>query len=160
VKTLHRAQPIGRPVGRDKRYSRTMTLVEERVVLLEARSFGEAIRRGEAEARRYARRCRHRNPYGQQVRSRYLGYCDVYVFDDLAGAGTEVFSTTEVVPRGLSDQAVLRRVIGRKESLRAFRSRRNILDIAFNAPAPGVALTRKERVFVERRGTLKRRADA
>src|SRR5215470_16323813 len=150
VKTLHRTQPTGQPVGRDKLYSKTMTLVEERVVILEARSFREAIRKGEAEARKYARRCRRRNPYGQQVRSRYLGYCDVYVFDELAGGGTEVFSTTEVVPRGLSDRAVLRRVIGRKETRHAFRSRRNILDIAFNAPAPGVRRTRKESVFVER----------
>jgi hypothetical protein len=55
VKTLHRTQPIGRPVGRDKLYARAITLVEERVVILEARSFEEAIRRGEAEARKYAR---------------------------------------------------------------------------------------------------------
>jgi hypothetical protein len=137
-----------------------MTLVEERIVVLKARSFEEAIRRGEVEAKKYARQCQHRNPYGQQVRSRYLGYCDVYVFDDPPGDNTEVFSTTEVVCGKSSDRAVLRRVIGRKESRRAFRLRRNILDIVFQAPAPGVHLTRKERQFVERYGTLARRADA
>ena len=160
VKTLHRTQPIGRPVGKDKFYSGAMTLVEERVVTLKARSFAEASRRGEAEARKYARECQHRNPYGQQVRSRYMEYCDVYLLDDAPADGIEVFSETEVVPRGASDRAVLQRVIGRKESRLAYQSRRNILDIVFDGPAPGVPFTRKEREFVERYGTLKRRADA
>jgi hypothetical protein len=137
-----------------------MTLVEERIVILRARGFEEAIRKGEAEARSYARDCRHRNPYGQQVRQRYLAYCDAYIFDDAPKEGAEVYSSTEVAPRKSSDRALLRRVIGRKESRRAHQSRRNILDIVFDAPAPGVSLTRKERQFVERYGTLKRRADA
>lgn len=160
VKTLHRTQASGRPLGTDKAYSRNMTLVEERVVILRARSFDEALRRGESEAREYARECWHRNPYGQAVRSRYLGYCDVYLLDDAPGNGTEVYSTTEVFPRKQSDDTVCRRLIGRKEPRTMYQSRRNVFDIAFDAPAPGVRLTRKEREFVERYGTLKRRSDA
>lgn len=73
VKTLHRTMAKGRPIATDSLYSRTMTLVEERVVILKARNFDEAIKRAEVEARVYSRSCRHRNRYGQHVRSRYLG---------------------------------------------------------------------------------------
>jgi Domain of unknown function (DUF4288) len=160
VKTLHRTEVRGRPGGRDAHYSNRMALVEERVVVLRARSFEEAIEKAEAEAKEYARGCQHRNPYGQRVRSRYLGYRSAYVFYDGVDSGTEVFSTTEVVPRSVSDRAIVRRAIESQESRRATRARRNILDIVFNAPAPGVVLTRSECVFVERHRTLKRRSNA
>jgi hypothetical protein len=160
IKTLQRTEPTGRPIGKDKYFSPSMTLVEERVVLVKARSFEEAIKKGEAEAREYARQTRHRNPYGQAVRSRYLGYCDAYLVDDRPIEGTEIYSSTEVVLRGLSDRSILQRVIGRKETPRTNRSRRNILDVVFAAPAPGVPLTQKELAFVERYQTLRRRSDA
>jgi hypothetical protein len=62
-----------------------------------------------------------------------------------------------VVPRRVSDKAVVRRLIGSHESKRATAERRNILDVVFNTPAPGVALTPYERSFIKRHGTLKRR---
>jgi len=137
-----------------------MTLVEERVVVLKARSVKEAIQKAEADARRYAAECRHRNPYGQRVRTRYIGYCDAYRSDQRITSGAEVFSASEVVKRRVPDRAVVRRLIGAHESKRATAERRNILDVVFNPPAPGVALTSYERSFIARHGTLKRRADA
>jgi hypothetical protein len=160
VRTLYRIEAKGRPVGRDANYSPSMTLVEERVVVLKARSVQEAIQKAEADARRYAGDCRHRNPYGQRVRTRYVGYCDAYRAGRGIASGAEVFSASEVVPRRVSDRAVVRRLIGSHESNRATAERRNILDVVFNAPAPGVALTPSERSFAKRHGTLKRRTDA
>jgi hypothetical protein len=160
VRTLYRIEAKGRPVGRDASYSPSMTLVEERVVVLKARSVQEAIQKGEADARRYASDCRHRNPYGQRVRTRYVGYCDAYRSGRAIASGAEVFSSSEVVPRRVSDRAVVRRLIGSHEPKRATAERRNILDVVFNAPAPGVALTPSERSFVARHGTLKRKTDA
>jgi hypothetical protein len=159
VRTVYRLEARGRPVGRDASYSPSTTLVEERVVVLKARSVPEAIQKAEADARRYAAECRHRNPYGQRVRTRYIGYCDAYRSGQSLASGAEVFSASEVVPRRVSDRAVVRRLIGSHESKRATTERRNILDVVFNAPAPGVALTPYERSFVARHGTLKQRKD-
>src|SRR3954466_8999896 len=57
---------------------------EERVVVVRARSFGEAIRKGESEAKRYA---------GTGPGSRYLGFIEVFhLFAAALKNGTEVFS--------------------------------------------------------------------
>lgn len=65
---------------------------EERMVLLRAADFDEAIRKAEAEARDYAA--------GEDVE--YLGYVHVYhIYDAEPGDGTEVFSlmrTTDLPP--------------------------------------------------------------
>lgn len=153
VRTVYRIEARGRPAGTDANYSATMTLVEERVVVLKARSFQEAIQKAEAEAKRYAADHRHRNPYGQRVRARYLGYCDAYQSDEGVSTGAEVFSTSEVVARRVSDKAIVRRLLGSYESKRAATERRNILDIVFHAPARGVVLTPSEKSFVARHGT-------
>src|SRR5438093_2174363 len=110
VKTLHRVTPSGRPIATDNDYSRSMTLVEERVVVLRARSFDEAVSKAEAEAKEYSRSCRHRNRYGQRVQSRYIGYCDAYLFDDAPSNRSEVYSETEVIPRQVSDRAIVKRM--------------------------------------------------
>jgi hypothetical protein len=56
---------------------------EERVVVLRARGFGEAIRRGESEAKRYARGCL----------AEYLGFIEVFhLFEEALGDGAEVWS--------------------------------------------------------------------
>jgi Domain of unknown function (DUF4288) len=57
---------------------------EERVVVFRARSFKEAIRKGETEARRYGRR---------GSGTAYLGFIDVFhLFASALKDGTEVFS--------------------------------------------------------------------
>ena len=119
--------------------------------------FEEALKLGEAEAREYSRSARYRNRYGQKVRSRYLGCCDAYEIGEIPISGVEVFSETEIVPRRVADRTVIRRLIGEREQPRQGHQRKNILDIVFAAPAPGVRLTRAELAFVTRHGTLKRR---
>jgi|SRR5262245_42940446 len=149
IKTVYRIAPIGRRLGSDSAASGDMTLVEERVVLLKARSGREAIRKAEMEARKYASDVRHRNPYGQPVRARYLGYCDAFTINGPVIIGTEVFSSTEVVSRRLSDRSIVKRQLGSRESQRASSLRRNILDIALAGPAGGVKLNAKERALAE-----------
>ena len=57
---------------------------EERITLIRARSFKEAIRKGETEAKRYAR---------TNGEVDYLGFITVFnLFDTKVGDGTEVFS--------------------------------------------------------------------
>jgi hypothetical protein len=150
VRTIHRVMPVGKRLGSDSVASDDFTLIEERVVLVRAHNPKEAMRKGEAEAKRYAAECRHRNPYGQRVATRYLGFCDVYDMCEPVKDGVEVFSVNEVVSRRVSDRTIISRLIGRPESDKTYRSRRNILDIAFNGPAPGVILTRSERAFAEK----------
>ncbi len=159
IKTIYRAAPVGRRLGSDSFVSTDVTLVEERVVVLRARSIKEAIRKAEVDAKQYAGD-RHRNPYGQRVRTRYLGYCDVFDINEPVKAGTEVFSETEVVSRKVSDSAIVNRLIGRRESKRTYSSRRNVLDIEFARPAPGVKLNATERAFREKCDRLLRRHDA
>jgi hypothetical protein len=146
VKTLYRVAPEGRPLGKDRFYSASMTLIEERVIVVRARSADEAARMGRREAAQYARGHR-RNPYGQRVRVRFMGYIYVYDIDQPVREGIEVFSTTEVMSRAVPDRAVIRRQIGRPESERAYRSRRNVLNLVFAGTAPGVKPTRSERAF-------------
>lgn len=60
------------------------TLFEERVVLLQATDFDDAIAKGEAEVQAYCRGLRE---------VAYAGYINVYrLFADTVGHGTEVFS--------------------------------------------------------------------
>jgi len=159
VKTLYRKAPVGRRIGMDELYSRDITLVEERVVVVRARNGDEAIRKAEAEAKKYAADW-HRNPYGQRVRTRYLGYVNAYEMYNPPNKNAEVFSVTEVVPKRVSDRLVVNRMIGRPESRRMYESRRNIRDIVFNRPAPGVERTVRERAFVAKIDAFVSRNDA
>ena len=126
-----------------------MTMVEERVVLVKARSGDDAIRFGQAEARRYSRSS-HRNPYGQRVRTRPLRCIEAYDINEPVRKMTEVYSSTQVVPRRVTDTAIVTRMFGPAESGRAHRSRRNILDISFQSPAPGVMRTKREAAYARK----------
>lgn len=148
VKTLYRVTPVGRPQGKDRYYSNSVTLVEERVVVVKAGDASEAMRLAERDAHKYARMS-HRNPYGQRVQVRVLGFVDAYTLDDDLHELTEVFSETEVVPRSVRDRAIIRRQLGRHESNLIHGTRRNFLDLVFMGTAPGVKPTRRE--FAERR---------
>ena len=135
VKTLFRTAAAGRPVARDAAYDARVSLVEERVVLFKARGFAAAIRAAESEARRYARH-RYVNPYGQRVVTRYLGACNAFELFETPGVRAEVFSMTEVVPKQVSDRAVVDRRLGLKTNKNTDRlRRRNILNREFSGSA-------------------------
>jgi hypothetical protein len=107
--------------------------VEERVVLLRARSFDEALRKGESEAKAYAkayqldsigrRPATLRNPYGQPLLARYLGAIDVYEMSEPPNAGVEVFSSTSLISSVMSDRALVDARFGEKEGHRGARTK-------------------------------------
>lgn len=108
VRTLYRLTAKGRPKSRDKYYDRDSTLVEDRIVLFQANRFDDALAQGEKEARSYCRRTRFVNIYGQQVRMRYLDACDAFeIFDKKIAAGSEVYSSTELVGASVRDSALI-----------------------------------------------------
>ena len=112
VRTLYRTTVKGRPKGVDALYDADATLCETRVVLIRARSFEEAIAKGEAEARRYVKYDHLPNRYGQIVVQTYLGECDAFELFDPPGVGVEVFSRTEVVSRKLSNRRLIQERLG------------------------------------------------
>src|SRR5262245_38685144 len=72
---------------------------EERITLIRARGFKEALRKGEAEARRYAKSLQG---------TEYLGFISVYhLFDSKIGDGTEIYSVMQSIR--LSRRDYLRR---------------------------------------------------
>ena len=129
VKTLYRWKSAGRPRAVDEHFANSVSLLEERVVLVRARSFDEAIARAEKEARKYARTS-HRNPYGQWVRTKYLQACDAFEILEEPGVGTEVFSTTEIIQRRTSDRSLVDARLGKDEK-RPSPLRRNFLNAEF-----------------------------
>ncbi len=124
VKTLYRIAARGRAVRKDPDFDPDATLVEERVVLVRARSFDEATDRGEKEARSYVSSPRWVTPYGQRVTATFLGVCNAFVLSGEPGAGQEVYSRTELVGSRVSDDAVVSRLLGREETPRDRRRRR------------------------------------
>ncbi len=129
VKTLFRTAAVGKPDAPNGAYN--STLVEERIVLFRARSFEDAIREAEREARVYAR-ASHLNPYGQRVVTRYLGACDAFELFDPPRAGAEVFSTTEVVAKRVSDKGVVNQRLGHAETVREHKCRGHFLNREFS----------------------------
>lgn len=115
----------------DAVYDSSVTMVEERVVLFRAHTFDEAMRAAEREALLYVHH-RHVNPYGQKVITRYLGACEAFQLFDPPAAGSEVFSTTEILPKRISDKAIVNQRLGHSESVRDSKRRRNILNREFS----------------------------
>jgi Domain of unknown function (DUF4288) len=71
------------------------TLVEERVVLFEAKDFEDAIEQAESDAHQYCERTKFVNIYGQSVKLNFLGAVDAFAISDVApSAGCEVYSFT------------------------------------------------------------------
>ena len=100
-------------------------MLEERIVIFRARSFDDAIRKGELEAEAYAkeqetrasgkRRSEIRNPYHQRLSTRFLGALDAFELFEPPGAGVEVFSSTSLVPKVTSDSALVDARYGQEE---------------------------------------------
>jgi hypothetical protein len=114
VKTLYRTDTIGAPKKVNEDYQEDLVLIEERIVTLKARTFDEAISKGEKEAITYARETSHINPYGQEVRQEYIGYIDAFEpFEELA-PNIEVFSSTFLAEKSLPKSELIARVAGKE----------------------------------------------
>lgn len=123
VKTLTRWEAIGKPKSIDDNFDEDATLVEERVVLIRARSFDEAIKKGEKEAKEYL--SEYKNFYGQKVRLRYLEVCDAFeLFDEPNENGVEVYSSIETVSEKVKDAVLVKNKFGKDESVESFERKR------------------------------------
>jgi hypothetical protein len=111
VKTVYRSRATGRPLKRDRHYDPDATLIEERIVLIRATDFDQALKAAEREALRYVRDG-HENLYGQRIETRFLGACDAFELFDPPGPHGEVYSRTEIVSRGITNAAVVKQLIG------------------------------------------------
>ncbi len=112
VKTIYRSKAVGRPKATDKRYRKDLDMIEEPIVNIKARSFDEAIKKGEIEARKYASSSPHINPYGQKVIQKYIGSIDAFEpFEDLS-ENKEVYSSTQLIPATWSNKTVTDRILG------------------------------------------------
>ena len=88
-----------------------VSLVEDRIVLLRAESFDEAIRLGEIEAESYAKDT-WPNAKGKLVKTRYLGACDVFSVKALPAEGVEIYSSVLLRRTPESDDVVIERLLG------------------------------------------------
>jgi hypothetical protein len=98
VKTIYRTSAFGKPEIVNEKYQNKFDLIEERIITIKARSFDEAIIKGEKEAIQYAEG-EYFNPYGEQVRQRYIGSIDIFELFDNFPANIEVFSSTFIVKK-------------------------------------------------------------
>lgn len=107
AKTVYRTTTRGRAKQIDATYIPRNSLVEERVIVLQARSFDEALRRAEAEARTYVHQLKgRRNRYGQKIVTRYLGDIEVYEMFDPPCSMMEVYSSMYTISGDVRDSTI------------------------------------------------------
>ncbi|HEV8160547.1 MAG TPA: DUF4288 domain-containing protein [Pyrinomonadaceae bacterium] len=112
VKQLTRWEAVGKPKSIDDNYDEEATLIKERIVLIKARNFNEAIKKGEKEAKENL--SEYKNFYGQKVKQRYLEGCDAFeFFDEPNENGVEVFSLIETVSHKVKDSVLIENKFGK-----------------------------------------------
>lgn len=85
---------------------------EERVILVRAESFDEALAKAQQEARKYAD-MRWLNARGEAVETRYLEVADAFMlFDEQLAEGTELYSKMLFVAPSASDDDLVERGLG------------------------------------------------
>jgi len=86
---------------------------EERVVLIRAGDFEEALRKAELESREYAAHSLWFNADGEEVETYCLDAFDAFsLSDESVGDGTEVYSKRLFVPVSATDQELSDRGLG------------------------------------------------
>lgn len=123
VKTFYRSDTRDRPVRPDKYYDPDVTVLEERVILIKAKSRQEAAIKAEKEAMDYARFAVCRNPYEQKIETRYLGYYDIFELEKSPDDKTEIFVTTRLISRKVNNGKIAH-VYGAPKEGRFDKSRR------------------------------------
>jgi len=107
VKTLYRMD-VKAPADAAPRLSSC----EERVLLVRADSFDDALEKAQQEARKYAN-MRWQNARGESVETRYLEVADAFMlFDDELTDGTELYSKMLFVGPSASDDELTERGLG------------------------------------------------
>jgi hypothetical protein len=118
VKTVFRTEVFGRAKKKDRSYKAGLSGVEERLVLFRARNSDEALDKAAKEAREYALGSgRNRiNVYGQTIKTRRLECQEAFELFDLPGNGEEIWSSTEITPKKVSDSQIILAKFGKPRS--------------------------------------------
>ncbi len=111
---LFRLLAVGKPTTLDKHFDPTSTLVEERVVLFKANDFEDAIKQAEDDAHKYCEENKFVNIYGQSVTMKFMGAVDAFFISDVSpSAGSEVYSSSTIVPRSVSKATLINERFGK-----------------------------------------------
>ena len=132
IKSLYRTEITDPPRVTDADYDPEGTLIEERVVLVRARSHEKALLIAEAEADDYCRLNEHINPYGQRVVWGRLGSLESFKLFEAPGNLREAWSSMSVVPASLKDEELENQRFGPDEPAEALRLRKKYLNCRFS----------------------------
>ena len=155
ARALFRFVAKGKPKRKNPYFDPDSTLLEERVVLLQATSFADAIKKAEGEAKAYCKTVRFENIYGQNVELKYLGAMDVFEMSDPPGATCEVYSGMMIVPRSVRDSTLVTQRFG-SERDRNQKYRDKFVDGLILAEAVQVAKELESQSARKKRITSKR----
>jgi hypothetical protein len=107
VKSLYRMDVKAAPDGTPR-----LSSYEERVILMRAASFDEALSKAQIEARKYAD-MRWLNARGEAVETHFLEVLDAFMlFDDELAEGCEVYSKMLFVAPTSTDDELIERGLG------------------------------------------------
>ncbi len=109
IKTLYRIFTQGKPENIDDDYDASASLVEERIILIQAKDIDAALTQAETDAKAYE--VSYTNPYGQQVELKYLDVCDGFECEGEPGNGFEVYSGVRRVECNQTDAQLVELVM-------------------------------------------------
>ena len=132
VKSLFRLEVSGEPRATDELYQPGGTLIEERVVIVRAKTPKRALRKGEREADRYCRDFVHLNPYGQLVVGRRVEALVAFEMFQKPKQLREVWSSNWVVPTAMTDRELAERLFGPEQTSESIDRRKIFLDQMFS----------------------------
>jgi hypothetical protein len=114
VKSLYRTDVVP-----PKTTAPRLSSFEERIVLVRAGSFDEALQKGEAEARQYTDDNGWFNAGGEKVRTRYLEALDAFSLSGEVADGEEVYSKILFVTPDVADEELVNRGLGQESEQRS-----------------------------------------
>jgi hypothetical protein len=131
VKSLFRLEVTGEPRATDELYQPGGDLIEERVVIVRARSHKAAFRKARREAEKYSREV-HVNPYGQLVTTRRVRQLNSFEMMQRPGQLREIWSANWVVPSTTSDSELVEHLFGPEETSESIDRRKIFLNQMFS----------------------------
>jgi hypothetical protein len=129
VKCLFRTTIKHRSTGPD------VDACEERILLVAATDFDDALRIGEREARSYAASNQWVNIHGKRVVTRCIGAFDAFRMSRGPASGAEIYSQLFLVPRETTNSALANRFLGSRQEQPGVGSRAFLPDFALLNPS-------------------------
>jgi hypothetical protein len=95
VKTFYTQEAKGTPKNKDKDYSKTTAILEERVVLYHVKNVKKAVELAEKDAKKICQKS-YKNIYGESVGRIYTGHYDAVELSKKPGDKVVVFGLADV----------------------------------------------------------------